>query len=354
MVAVLPGLRGASKGAALALLGRLPGGAHAYRELTRVQMGTQATHVDKLSRVLPGYLTAWRERCGLELSDGLRLWIHEPGWTPFWALASYLLTGQGGVLTNIEARMLDRYLARAVNGVLALALPAPQSRLRRVEALRWEHDVRRAVAALGARLMEGHDEDRLPLPSGSVDLAHSGGALEHYTPARLRAFLAECHRILRPGGIASHVLDHRDHLHHADHGYPFLAHLALPEPLYRALLGGPLTYHNRLSPARVVALFEEAGFERVALRRLVLPDPAASPRVPPLRPGAPRQGREDRHAAPQGREERDRRYVDDEESPDKHGARPGLPRALLAPGHRDISEADLRTAAGHYLFRKPM
>jgi len=35
------------------------------------------------------------------------------------------------------------------------------------------------------------------------------------------------------------------------------------------------------------------------------PDPAASPHAPALHPGAPRQGREDRRAAPQGREDQD-------------------------------------------------
>jgi hypothetical protein len=122
----------------------------------------------------------------------------------------------------------------------------------------------------------------------------------------------------RPGGIGSHVFDHRDHLYHADHELPFLSHLALPELAYRALLGGPLTYHNRLAPAAVCRMFEEVGFERIALRRLVLPE---------------------------------RRYRDEGEP--MNGARAGLPRRLLAPAWREISEDDLRTAAAHYVFVAP-
>ena len=307
-------LRALGKGTALALLGRLPGGAHAYRELTRVHLGTQASHVDKLRRVLPGYVAAWRELGGLEL-EGRRVWIHEPGWTPFWALACYLLTGRGGTLTNVEARLLDRYLARAVNGVLELPLGAP-ARRRRVEALRWCRDSRAAIRALSAELHDACDPVALPLTRSSVDLVHSGGALEHYAPDLLRGFLAECRRVVRPGGLVSHVLDHRDHLYHADHAFPFLAHLALPAPLYGALLGGALTYHNRLAPAQVAALFEEAGFRRIAVRRLVLPS----------------------HA-----------YVSDGAL---ESARPGLPQALLAREHRGLSEADRRTAAAHYLYRR--
>jgi hypothetical protein len=32
---------------------------------------------------------------------------------------------------------------------------------------------------------------------------------------------------------------------------------------------------------------------------------------------------------------------------------PGLRRSLLAPRFRKLSEADRRTAAAHYLYRKP-
>jgi SAM-dependent methyltransferase len=312
-------LRGVGKGAALAVLNALPSGPRLYRHVTRELCGTQATHVDKLRRVLPGYLGVWRERCGLRSLEGLELWVHEAGYTPFWGLASYLLTGKGGVLTNADAHLSDRYLARAVNGVLA-AVPksVPEARRRRVEALRWHtggvHD---ALRRLGTRVLEEVDVARVPLGSASVDLVHSGGALEHCRPDRLRSFLEECRRVLRPGGIASHVLDHRDHLHHADRALPFLAHLALPALPYRAVFGGPLTYHNRLAPAAVCRLFEESGFERIVLRRLVLPE---------------------------------HRYRDDGEP--MNGARAGLSRRLLAPAFRGISEDDLHTAAAHYVYRR--
>ena len=63
-------LRAALKGGGLFVMGRVPGGPHLYRELTRNWMGTQATHVDKLQRVWPAYAEVWRTECGLEL-EGL-------------------------------------------------------------------------------------------------------------------------------------------------------------------------------------------------------------------------------------------------------------------------------------------
>jgi SAM-dependent methyltransferase len=233
---------------------------------------------------------------------------------------NYLLTGKGGVLTNVEARLLDRYLARAVNGALATELPetVPAERRRRVEALRWSEHAADAIEAVGGVLYERVAPAAIPLASASIDLCHSGGTLEHYRPDELAAFLSECFRILRPGGIASHVFDHRDHLHHADRSWPFLAHLALSDPLYTALCGHPLGYHNRLTSSQIMKLFAAAGFEIIVVRRLILPE---------------------------------RRYVEGEDA--AFAGRRGLPRALLSPRFRKLPEADLRTAAAHYVYRKP-
>lgn len=263
-------LRAAIKGAMLFAFGRTPGGARFYRELTRNWRGTQATHVDKLRRVWPHYVRVWTDApCSLTM-EGLDIWVHEAGWTPFPLLVNYLLTGKGGVVTNSQARLLDRYLARAVNGALATDLPAdlvPAPRRDVVEALRWETSVEEACHRTVGTALSVADRRALPLPDSACDLCHSGGALEHYTPDALKAFFAECYRVLRPGGIASHVLDHRDHLFHADKQRSFLAHLALSEPAYNLLYGHALTYHNRLLPSQVAALLEEAGFERIAVRR---------------------------------------------------------------------------------------
>jgi SAM-dependent methyltransferase len=233
---------------------------------------------------------------------------------------NFALTGKGGFMTNTEGRVLDRYLARAVNGVLTADLPEgliPAERQRTLEALRWSDRTSDAILAIDGVLHEGIPRKAIPLTTHSVDLCHSGGVLEHYPPATLAAFLAECFRILRPGGVVSHVFDHRDHLYHADKRWPFLAHLALPGPVYAALCGHPLLYHNRLLPAEVMRLFEAAGFERIAMRRMILPG---------------------------------QRYV---EGDAVLTGRPGIPRAFLGARFRHASDADLRTAAAHYLYRKP-
>lgn len=314
-------LRGMAKGALLAGFGRFPGGATAYQTLTREWMGTQATHVDKLARVWPGYAAIWSGTADLEL-EGTTTWIHEGGWTPFPFLANYLLTGDAGVVTNVHGRMLDRYLGRAVNGVLQCGLPSSDelaARLADVDRLRWSDHTVDAITKLGGRLQEGIDLDAIPIDSESVDLCHSGGVLEHYRLDDLRTFLHEAARIVRPGGVMSHVFDHRDHLHHADGSWPYLWHLRLSPAAYRILFGHRLLFHNRLLPDEIMALFEDAGFERILVRRMALPD----------------------HT-----------YYDDEAG--VLDAAPGIDRSDLAARFRNASDADLRTAAAHYLYRKPL
>ena len=71
-------------------------------------------------------------------------------------------------------------------------------------------------------------------------------------------------------------------------------------------------------PGAVAGLFREAGFERIALRRMLLPS---------------------------------RRYLAD--GSDMSGGDFGVARAKLAPRFRAASDDDLRTAAAHYLYRKP-
>jgi SAM-dependent methyltransferase len=169
----------------------------------------------------------------------------------------------------------------------------------------------------GTRAAFGCDPSRLPLADASADLCHSGGALEHYRPDTLAAFLQQSFRVLRPRGVASHVYDHRDHLRHVDPSWPFLAHMALPEAVHRALFGHRLLFHNRLAPTEVLALFEAAGFERIAMRRFVLPQ---------------------------------KRYVEVDAAT---VGQAGVPAWLRSGRLGRLSTEDRHTAAIHYLFRKP-
>jgi SAM-dependent methyltransferase len=312
-------LRGLAHASLLFTAAHVPGGARAYHALTRGLLGSQGRVLRKLQRVWPGYVGVWRDRCELPLA-GRTVWIHEPGPVSFAPLAAYLLTGQGGLVTATADPPSDRYAAASVRAVLEAGFTvddagAPARRQTLARLLRsTAPDLLRAT---GTRAALDCDPARLPLADASADLCHSGGVLEHYRPDTLAAFLRQSFRVLRPGGIASHVYDHRDHLRHVDPSWPFLAHMALPDAVHRALCGHRLLFHNRLAPGDVLALFEAAGFERIAVRRFVLPD---------------------------------KRYVDSDAA---EAGEAGVPAWLQTGRLGRLSTEDRHTAAIHYLFRKP-
>jgi hypothetical protein len=110
-------LRAAAHASLLFVVAHLPAGPRAYHAVTRGLLRSQRRVVRKLQRVWPGYARLWRERCGLDL-EGRTIWVHEPGWVPFAPLASYLLSGRGGVLTSTAEPPSSRYVRLTVRAVL--------------------------------------------------------------------------------------------------------------------------------------------------------------------------------------------------------------------------------------------
>ena len=313
-------LRGVAHASLLFAVAHTPGGPRVYHAVTRGLLRSQRRVIRKLQRVWPGYAQIWGTRCGLDL-EGRTIWVHEPGAIPFAPLASYLLSGRGGVLTSTGDRPSDRYVAPSVRAVLEAELGAGNAAAapRRAQVADLVGgDVGRLLAVTGTQIATRVDPAALPLGSRSADLCHSGGALEHYRADVLADFLRESFRILRPGGVASHVYDHRDHLRHVDGRWPFLLHMAVPDPVYRIAFGHRLLFHNRLTPAEVSSLIEAAGFERIAIRRFVLPD---------------------------------KRYVD---SGADQAGQAGVPAWLRSGRLAALSQEDRHTAAVHYLYRKPV
>lgn len=311
-------IRATLKGTMLFAFGRLPGGPKLYRTLTRRMMGTQATHVDKLARVYPEYVEVWEKRLGLEL-EGASLWIHEGGWTMFPFFFGYALTGKGPTITNAEGQLQEQYTQHAIDALSTLPCLMRGERAERVRWIQTQSaaDIPTWIERLGATYIADCDLAKIQLSDASITICHSGGTLEHYSASELANFILEMTRILQPGGVSSHIVDHRDHLYHADKQIPFLNHWHLSPRAYNFWYGHKLTYHNRLTTAQVRTSFAACGLREQLLRRLLLPD---------------------------------LRLVDrDEEALD---GLLGLEMSRVNSAY-DPSEADLHTAAGHYLFRKP-
>jgi SAM-dependent methyltransferase len=117
---------------------------------------------------------------------------------------------------------------------------------------------------------------RIPHRDGSVDAIYASHMLEHLDRIEARAFLAECRRVLRPGGVLRlAVPDLRNAAYqylHLNDGDGFLRHLQfdLDKPrglvarLRRELTGGR-GHHWMYDSDTLVALVAGAGFAEIEL-----------------------------------------------------------------------------------------
>lgn len=150
-------------------------------------------------------------------------------------------------------------------------------------------DLDEHLAAFGIEYRAPADARATGLPAGSVDCVTSTTALEHIPPADIAAILAECRRILRPGGVASFIIDLSDHCSHGDASITPYNFLRYAETAWERWFCTPLTFQNRLRHSEYVELFEASGLEvvkaeprevtdemRAQLRSVPLAEPFAS------------------------------------------------------------------------------
>jgi SAM-dependent methyltransferase len=93
------------------------------------------------------------------------------------------------------------------------------------------------------------------IPDNSVDFIWSHATLEHVRKHEFSKTMEENYRILKPGGIASHNIDLKDHLGGA------LNNLRFDEKTWESdwmVKSG--FYTNRLRYSQIVKIFEESGF----------------------------------------------------------------------------------------------
>lgn len=83
------------------------------------------------------------------------------------------------------------------------------------------------------------------LPAGSFELVHSTEVMEHIPENDLIPILAECRRLLAPGGVVSLQVDMQDHYSYFDHGLSAYNYLRFSEGVWRLVNSG-LHFQNRL------------------------------------------------------------------------------------------------------------
>jgi SAM-dependent methyltransferase len=119
-----------------------------------------------------------------------------------------------------------------------------------------------ALRRLNASYLTAGLESLKKIPDAEVDFLFSNAVLEHVRLGEFSNVIAETRRILKPTGIASHVIDFRDHLQHG------LNNLRFPERVWESeFMARSGFYTNRIPWPDMERIFRSAGFS-VELRNI--------------------------------------------------------------------------------------
>jgi hypothetical protein len=120
---------------------------------------------------------------------------------------------------------------------------------------------------------------------GSLDYVISRSVLEHVPTDELPALLAPFRTKLRASGLMLHLIDHSDHLAHGDPSLSMINFLTWSPQMHRTVCRIAGGGENRLRHHEYRRIFEDAGYEVVAIR--AKPNERALRQLPALRLAPP-------------------------------------------------------------------
>jgi hypothetical protein len=251
-----------------------PGGHQLYRWLTAKVIGMQAGMATKWFRVIPNHVKVMQDHFGPHARD-VSMWCFNCGATPAPAYAMAVATDRPGLLTDQDDRMSGRYLAVSKRLLtekgpsLAEFSNAPSDRVSSMLGkLPVSGDAVSVMKDIGMTYSADH-ATALGAPwRGNIGLMFSTGNLEHFTPDELETWMEMVGQAMRPDGVLSHVMDHRDHRWHADKSISPLLQYTLSEDDFQQVMGNSLDYHNRWLRSDWVRFFESHGY-RVECRTVI-------------------------------------------------------------------------------------
>jgi len=107
------------------------------------------------------------------------------------------------------------------------------------------------------------DARRTGLPADSIDFITSTYTLEHIPRQDIVLILREGHRILKPTGVVSSLIDMQDHYALCDRNVSVYNYLRFPEWFW-TLVNSPLHYQNRLRYSDYMDIAKDDGFGPVS------------------------------------------------------------------------------------------
>ena len=102
---------------------------------------------------------------------------------------------------------------------------------------------------------------KLNLSAASLDVVTSTSCLEHIPPDVIQEIFHESYRLLKPEGVACHLVDHSDHWEHDDKSLSRVNFLKYPDSLFRwTYVFNSLNYQNRLRHPEYIEMLQQGRF----------------------------------------------------------------------------------------------
>ena len=261
--------------------------------LSQVRPWKRKCAVDNLKALIPfgSRLRRWKyrimpyntvtPRADWALEEGLRQleWILEErklegavileigtGWEPIIPLLFAAAGAERVYMTDLN-RLCSRSsvegaidaLRRNKNKILS-RLDVTDEALGRAVEWNLQLPIDEGFSRIGLTYMAPSDCAALALESQSVDVICSRDVLEHIAPPTIAGVFAESHRLLRPGGVACHIVDPSDHWQHADPTISRINFLQFSDAMHAVVHFNRLNYHNRLRHSEYVEMLQAAGY----------------------------------------------------------------------------------------------
>jgi ubiquinone/menaquinone biosynthesis C-methylase UbiE len=110
---------------------------------------------------------------------------------------------------------------------------------------------------------------KLNLSAASLDVVTSRACLERVPPNVIQDIFHESYRVLKPGGVACHWVDHSDHWENLDKRISRVNFLKYSDSFFRLTYINSLNYQNRLRHPQYLEMLRKAGFRLVREEHMV-------------------------------------------------------------------------------------
>ena len=130
------------------------------------------------------------------------------------------------------------------------------------------HDIFAFFKAANIEHKAPFDAAATDLDDDSIDIHYSVKTLEHVPEPDIIRILKEARRLIRPSGVAYHLIDLSDHFSHQDPSISAINFLCFTEQEWLKIAGNKYGYINRLRASQFDRMFRDLNFDATVERTI--------------------------------------------------------------------------------------